>query len=267
MELVVRLVALAGILLLVQELFRRADKWAAWGAFFVLPLALAPYWVELGQVGAYRGSGAFPWVKLVSLQIGASWLTALRFTSLGRAPWALGALFLMLPLNMLEAVTEDLFGGHPAHYVLALSGILLIFSVPHPMKAIRIDSDGRYRDLQYVGMTRPWIAGYTLWNAAFVYLNFPAIAGHELAVLSSAFAIGMYKPSRWLQARTFTLATDLLAMATFPSVIIPFAETSDWASPQGENVVAGVCLALVAVYAVCIFRRRAARLAARSSQR
>lgn len=266
MELVAGLFAVAVVLVSVQALFRRAGKWAAWSAFLVLPSALAPYWVWMGQTGAYGDAGAFPWIKLVSLQVGACWLTALRFTGLGRSRWALGALFLMLPLNMLEAVTEDLFGGHAAHYLLALSGVLLIFSVPHPMKAIRIDRDGSYRDLHYVGMTRPWIAGYTLWNAAFVYLNFPAIAGHELAVLASAFAIGMIDPSRWLQARTFTLAADLLTMATFPGLIIPFTETSDWASPHGENLVAGACLAIVVVYAGYIFFRRADRVVARFSR-
>jgi hypothetical protein len=264
--LVVRLVASAVLLLLVQELFRRANRWAAWGAFLVLPLALAPYWIWLSQEGAYGDAGAFPWVKLVSLQVGASCLTALRFTPLGKSRWASGALFLMLPLNMLEAVVQDAFGGHLAHYLLGLSGILLIFSVPHPMQAIRIDADGRFRDLRYVGMTRTWVAGYTLWNAAFVYLNFPAIAGHELAVLASALAIGLYDPSRWLQSRTFTLATDTLALATFPSAIIPFAETSNWASPHGENLVAGACLAIIAVYAGYIFFRRADRVVARLSR-
>jgi hypothetical protein len=266
LDLVVGLAALAGLLILVPELFRRADKWTAWGAFFVLPLALAPYWNWLGQAGAYGEAGAFPWVKLVSVQFYACWLTALRFTPLGKSRWASGALFLMLPLNMLEAVLQDAFGGHLAHYLLGLSGILLIFSVPHPMKAIRIDTDGRYRELRYVGMTRTWVAGYTLWNAAFVYLNFPAIAGHELAVLASAFAIGMVDPSRWLQARTFTLATDLLALASFPNLIVPFTDTSHWASPHGENLVAGACLAIVAVYAGYIFFRRADRVVARYSR-
>lgn len=266
MELVAGLFAIAVVLVSVQALFRRAGKWAAWSTFLVLPLALAPFWVWMGQTGAYGDAGAFPWVKLVSLQVGACWLTALRFTALGRSRWALGALFLMLPLNMLEAVTQDAFGGHAAHYLLALSGALLIFAVPHPMQAIRIDSTGRYRDLVYVGMTRTWIVGYTLWNAAFVYLNFPAIAGHQLAALAAAFVVGMSEPHRWLQSRTFTLATDTLALATFPQ-LIPFTATATWASPVREDVVAGVCLGLALFYAGCIFRRRFERGMARFRRR
>lgn len=259
MELFVRLITVAGLLILVQELFRRAGQWAAWGVFLVLPLALTPYWAWLGQAGAYTEIGLFPWVKLVSLQVGACWLTALRFTSLGRSRWALGLLFLMLPLNMLEAITQDAFGGHLAHYLLVLTGILLVLSVPHPLRAIRIDTTDHSRELRYVGMTRTWIAGYTLWNGAFVYLNYPAIAGHQLAVLGSAFVIGMADPSRWLQSRTFTLAADLLVLATFPAVMVPFTDTSHWATPHREDITAGVCLVIAAVYAGCFFMRRGDR--------
>lgn len=259
MDLVVRLISVAVLLILVQELFRRAGKCVAWGVFLISPLVLAPYWVWLGRIGAYTGVGVFPWVKVISLQVGACWLTTLRFTALGRSRWALGSLFLMLPLNMLEAVIQDAFGGHMAHYLLVLSGILLVLSVPHPMWAIRIETADHSRDLRYIGMTRTWIGAYTLWNWAFVYLNYPAIAGHQLAVLASAFVIGMADPSRWLQSRTFTLAADLLVLATFPQVLVPFTDTSHWLSPNRENVVAGACLAMAAVYAGCYFMPRGDR--------
>jgi hypothetical protein len=256
LEFVVRLMVFAVFLFLVQELFRRAGKWAAWGVFLVLPLTLVPYWVYLGQVGVYTGFGVFPWVKLVSLQIAASWLTALRFTALGSSRWATGLLFLMLPVNMLEAITLDAFGGHLAHYLLVLTGFLLIFTVPHPMRGIRIDTADHYCELRYVGMTRTWIAGYTLWNLTFVYLNYPVITGHHVAVLASAFVVGMADPSRWLQSRTFTLAADTLVLATIPGVVIPIADTSNWASRHREDIVAGACLAAAVVYAGRFFMRR-----------
>ena len=108
-------------------------------------------------------------------------------------------------------------------------------------------------------MTRIWIVAYTVWNWAFVYLNYPAIAGHQLAVLASAFVVGMAKPSRWLQSRTFTLAADLLVLASFPGVLVPFTDTSQWVSPHREKIVAGVCLAIAVVYAGCFFMRRGDR--------
>lgn len=259
MELVARLIIVAVLLIVVQELFRRANMFAALGVFLILPMALAVYWFRMGQAGAYGNTGVFPWVKLVSLQVGACWLTALRFTFLGRYQWALGLSFVMLPLNMLEAVTQDAFGGHLAHYLLVLTGALLIFSVPHPMRAIRVDPTDRYREIRYTGMTRVWIAGYTLWNGTFVYLNYPTVAGHQMAVLASSLLIGLIKPSRWLQARTFTLATDLLMFATFPGVLVPLTDTSHWASPDREDYAAAVCLASTVAYAAWFFARRKGR--------
>lgn len=251
--LAISLFAVAGVLFLAQDVFRRSGRWVAWGAFLGLPLVLLPYWIWQGQVGVYRGTGLFPWVKLASLLFSASWLTALRFTAVGRSPWARGLMFLLLPLNMLEAITQDSFGGHLAHYLIGIMGILLIVAVPHPLRAIRIDTTGPYRDLQYVGMTRPWIIGYTLWNWAFVYLNFPEIAGHQLAVLTAALLVGLADPGRWLQARTFTLATDLLVIATFPKVVIPLTDTAHWATPARENIAAVLCLAVGILYVVCHF--------------
>jgi len=259
--LVVELLTVAILLFLVQELFRRTGKWAAWGVFLVLPMALTPYWFRLSQAGLYPEAGIFPWVKLYSLQIAACWLTALRFTSLGQLRWALGMLFLMLPINMLEAMTRDLFGGHLAHYLLVLSGGLLILSIPHPFRAIQLDTVGRYREVRYVGMTRTWIAGYSLWNAAFVYLNFPALTGHQLAVLASAFVVGMVDPTRWPQSRTFTLAFDLLVISTFQAELIPLLNTSYLASPQREDVVAVACLTIVVVCTVSYFLGRKNRSA------
>lgn len=253
MALALSLIAVGGVLYLVQEVFRRAGPWAAWGFFLVLPLLLTPYWIGLGQAGVYRGTGVFPWVKLTSLLFAANWLTALRYTALGDSRWARGGMFLLLPLNMLEAITRDATGGHVAHYLIAAMGMLLIIAVPHPLRAIQVDRTGPHRDLVYVGMTRPWIAGYTLRNWAFVYLNFPEIAGHQLAVLASAFVVGMAAPERWLQVRGFTLATDLLVLPTFPGVVIPFTDTSYWSAPDREMVAAGVCLAIGVLYTACHF--------------
>lgn len=249
MSLALYLVLLAAVLWLCQELLRRANKWIAWGIFLVLPLVLIPYWRHLSESGIYAGRGMFPWVKLASLQLAVSWLTALRFTRLGQSRGARALMFLLLPINMFEAVTLDLHGGHLAHWLLAGSGLLLIIAVPHPLWAIRVDEHGPWRDLLYVGMTRTWIVGYTLWNAAFVYLNFPEIAGHQLAVLAAPLVVGMRRPALWLQARGFTLGVDLLLMATFPELLFPLLDSASWATPGREDYVALGCLFYAAYYA------------------
>lgn len=250
MPLAVLLITLAAALYLVHEAFRRVPRWVAWGVCLGLPCILTPHWVQENQIDA------FPWVKLYSILVGACWITALRYTCLGHCRWALLASSLMLPLNILEAVVQDLCVGNLAHVFLAATGSLLAISVPYPTRVLRIEISGPQRDLHYEGLTRPWIVGYTLWNGAFVYLNFPNIAAHQAAVLAAAFVVGMIEPRLWLQARTYTLATSLLMLFTFPRFLVPLLDSSDWAAPGRENGVAVACLLLATLYVAYGFVRR-----------
>lgn len=242
MILVSELILLAIVLYFVQEWLRRATSMiSSWAVFVALPLVLTPLWLRTDQVGI------FPWIKLYSILFGACWVSAIRFTSLGQKPWALASTVVFLAANIAEAVTADVFGGHTAHFLLAVSGILLVLSLPHPLVTIRVTSKGPLRELSYEGLTREWVVGYTVWNWAFVYLNFPAIAGHQLAVLSVSLMIGMIEPRQWLQTRAYTLAIDLLVLFTFPHLIVPILDTTHWASAHRENVVAGICFVIVAL--------------------
>jgi hypothetical protein len=250
LELAFLIIALSAGLYLIQEVLRRANRWVMWSIFLGLPLILTRYWISSNV-----DVGLFPWVKLYSVIVFILWLTTLRFTSLGRHRWALAILFLMLPLNIMEAVVKDLYGAHFAHALVAITGILLVVSLPHPARAIQIDQSSPSRDLVYEGMSRTWIIAYSVWNWTFVYLNFPSIAAHQVAVLMAAFVVGMVDPRRWLQARAFTLVPDLLMLATFPRFFISLTESSYWATPHRENVVAGICLIAVSFYAVTCFAR------------
>lgn len=225
-----------------------------WTVFVAIPLVLTRHWFSTNV-----GVGLFPWVKLYSGIVFVLWLTTLRFTQLGRYRWALAALFIMLPLNILEAVAKDLYGTHLAHALVAMTGILLVIAVPHPIRAIQIDDSSPYRDLVYDGMSRTWIAAYSLWNWTFVYLNFPSIAGHQAAVLAAAMVIGMVEPRRWLQARALTLVPDLVMLATFPRFFVSLTESTYWATPHRENVAAGICLVAGLLYAVRSFVRNGNR--------
>ena len=235
------LTVLAISLFLVQEGLRRAGKWIAWGPFLLLPTVLTPYWVRSNQQVEI-----FLWVKLYTMLFGACWITGLRYTSLGRWRWPLLAVLFLLVVNVLEAVVHDLLGGRLAHYLVAISGVLLIVTLPNLLHAIRID-ESCYQDLIYHDMTRAWIAGYTLWNAAFVYLNFPVVAGHHIAVLAAAFVVGMSDPRRWLMARTYTLAFDMILLATFREFLTDLTNTSHWLTPYRENLVAALCIGVVGI--------------------
>jgi hypothetical protein len=50
MYLLLQLIALTMLLLLAQEAIRRANRWAVWGVFLVLPLILTPYWIRVNEL-------------------------------------------------------------------------------------------------------------------------------------------------------------------------------------------------------------------------
>jgi hypothetical protein len=237
------LLALAVLLFGVQEFFRRTGKGAAWGCFLVLPSLLTASWDIVGPWGL------FPWVKTYSMLVLACWLTGVRFTALGLRRWARFGAIVLAALNILEAIVKDLSGGCPAHYLNAASGVFLLVTFPFRLDAVEIDTGGGQRDIHYNGLSRLWIVGYTLWNGVFVYLNYPALTGHELAVLASALAVGLVEPRRWGQARVYTLATDLLLLAIFPWLRTGWwMDTSSWSSPLGEGLVPAANLVFMALY-------------------
>ncbi len=254
MSLMGAVVVLVIFLFGVQEFFRRTGKGAAWGFFFVLPVLLAPSWDVLDHYGL------FIWVKLHSMLVMACWLTGVRFTPLGRRKWARYGLIVLGAVNILEAIGKDLCGRSLAHYLNAASGALLLLTLPGCLGAVTIDDRGGHRDILCQGMPRSWIVGYTLWNWAFVYLNYPSFAGHQLAVLASALVVGLVEPRRWAQARVYTLTTDGLLLATFPLLPGGSMDTSSWSSLRGEYLGALAGLAFMALFtsrsAAAFLRRR-----------
>ena len=246
-----KLVALTLLFLIAQEVLRRTGKWFGWCVFFVIPILLSPYWFQHNT-----DVGLFPWVKLYTIAFSVSWLTALRFTAFGELAGARFCILLLLVFNIEEALAQDAFGGHLAHYLILLSGILLIVTLPRPLSAVQIDIAGPYRDLHFRGMTRTWIVEYTAWNGVFLFLNFPFVAGYQFAVLGAALLVGLYDPQLWLQARGYTLGISLLLLATFREPLLRWTDTSHWTHPDREDLAAAVCLGIAAGYTYRYFFRR-----------
>jgi hypothetical protein len=251
MRLLFTLTALTLLFLAAQEMLRRAGKWLTWGLFIGLPIVLTPYWFQHNP-----DVEVFPWVKLYTIAFSVSWITALRFTYLGELPWARFCMLLLLCVNIVEAVVQDTVGQHLAHYLVLLSGILLIVTLPRPLNAIQIDVAGPHRDIQYRGLTRTWIVEYTIWNAVFVYLNFPVIAGYQLATLTAPLIVGLVRPPLWLQVRGYTLGISLMLLPTFRNPLFRLIDTSDWAHHDREDLAAAACLGIVAGYTYRHFVRR-----------
>jgi len=247
-----QIIAVTVLLLLAQEALRRANRWAVWGVFLLIPLLLTPYWIRVNELGL------FSWFKYYTVFFCVCWGTALRFTSLGNRAWARSTIPLLLAVNILEAVVLDLVSHGSAHALNAAAGLLLIATMPYGRNSARIDSANCYRDLLY-GISQQWVIGYTLWNWTFVYLNYPSLTGHHTAVLAAGLIVGMNHPGRWSQTRASTLGVNLLFTATSFKGMVAWMDTSIWFNEQVGIVAAGCTLLVMTGCAVHFWLPQIAR--------
>lgn len=229
-----RVALLAFALIAFPELFRRGGKWPALIVFLALPLILTPQWFAINDFDWFQ------WVKLFSVLFCVVWGTVLRFTSMESLRWARSTIPLLLAANIVEAAINDCLAGDPAHLLNAAAGLTLIATIP--FGATRTWVSGANCDLLTV-TSRTWIVGYTIWNGTFVYLNYPELAGHHVAVLGATLVVGMFAPHRWTQARAHTLGLHLMLSASAYRDVCDWLPTSDW-----KNEVAGLTVATVSCW-------------------
>jgi hypothetical protein len=243
MHVAFKVIALTVILILLQELLRRAGKWVLWTLFVAVPLALTPYWISVNDFDP------FVWIKIYSVCACVLWGVTLRFTRLGTSPLARLGIPLLLAGNIFEATALDMFGSGLAHALNVAVGVLLIAILPYDEASTRIASENPCRDA-HLGTTRGWICAYTLWNWTFVYLNYPAYIGQHTAVLLSAAVLAMFRPHLWAQARACTLGLMLIGMATFDAALLSWMDTSDWSKASVGLAAAEIALAFTTGYTV-----------------
>jgi hypothetical protein len=237
--------ALAVVLFLLQAVVRRAGLWLATGVYFVLPAALTAYWLRANDYGL------FPWVKVYTVLFCAFYGSVLRFTPLGQRRAARVFIPVLLGLNILEAAALGFIEGGFANVLNSVAGLALVATLPRTADAVRVA--GRTRDL-HLGVSRLWVVGYTVWNWAFVYLNYPEFTGHHIAVLGAALVVGMIDPRRWTQARAYTLGGYFIAVLTF-GPLLGRIETSHWSDPR---VALGAAIVSALVAAGCVWQSRTA---------
>jgi hypothetical protein len=230
-------------LLVAQEALRRASRWIVWGVFLLLPLALTPYWIQINELGL------FSWFKFYTVFFCVCWGTVLRTTWLGRRGWARATIALLLAVNITEAVVVDLVASGSAHALNAAAGLLLIATMSYGKHSTRIDLANCYRDLCY-GVSRRWVIGYTLWNWAFVYLNYPSLTGHHTAVLTAGLIVSLVHPRRWSQTRASTLGVNLLFTATCYRDMLAWLDTTAWVDERVGMAASGIALVFMSGYAI-----------------
>jgi len=248
MTLIFVLILWTVLLVIAQELLRSSPPWLFWILFLVVPLLSIPrYIANPFEVGW------FPWIKLVTVLVCLNWFAAIRTERLAYLPWVGWSVYLLLSINIVEAILRDEQAGTWANILSGIAGVLVILTLrisEHP-----VEVSGPRRELLFSPTTRWWILEYTLWNWAFVYLNFPEISGHQLAVLLAAAIPAMWRPARWLQARAITLGISAMSLATFPELVVPAMDTATWSTPTRRMIVAIVSVSLAISYTIRLAHR------------
>lgn len=245
MDAALLVLALAAVLFALQHALWCSGPLAATGAFLVLPLALTPYWIR------ESGFDAFLWIKLFSIVFCLCYGSVVRFTQLNK--WRAARLFItvLLALNILEAAALSLYEGGVANLLNTVAALALVLALPWNSNAATVDG-GERREPHY-HVSRLWLVGYTVWNAALVYLNYPELTGHTVAVLGVPLVVGLFDPRRWLFARAVTLGLYLFALASFRPWMMAQLDTTDWRDPTVGLLAA---LVSVAVAVLCVWQSR-----------
>ena len=208
MNTIALIAAYGGLLLLVNEFFRRS-KWANL-AWVVVPVLLTPWWLVVA-----RGADWFHWAKSFLLIGSAVIISFQRFVA-PTSPFVKAARKGMFLTNIVAAIALDARAAtDPAHAINAVTGVVLCFGMADSSTQY-VDRDG-YKDSHW-DLGWFWIFGYTFWNWALLRMSYPDIAVCQIAVLAVpvvvALALGR---SAWGQARSYTVSALVISMMTLPT--------------------------------------------------
>jgi hypothetical protein len=226
-----------------QEMLRRCRLSVMWGFFFLAPLVLTPFWI------ATNDFDPFPWIKIYSLMFCVSWGSWLRFTPAGDKVFLRRTILWLLAANIVEALALDVLGTGTAHNLNAVAGILLLATMPWSARHVQVDRASRSQDIR-CDLPLGWIVGYTLWNLAFVYLNYPELAGHHVAVLSAALILARLDRGLWVQARAASLGLHLLLLPNNYAGMLAVHDATGWVDRRLAIVAAAISCTWLAVHAL-----------------
>ncbi len=164
-------IAATGVFALLVD---RSRWWGHLAAYLLLPTAILA-WTVLNTAA----SSAFVYLKFPSVCLGALLIGALRHKGLADFHGWRTVGYLVLVINIAEAVgfeIYDVLASTPEHdfggnLFNATAGIILILTQAYP-RFIRVDRSRPDHNLHYdVGL--PWVLTYVVWNFTFVYGTIP----------------------------------------------------------------------------------------------
>lgn len=232
-------IAVLAALVILNEITRRF-KWAALVMYLIVPIALTIFvWPKT----AVRGSGDwFPIVKTLSALAGVLGFMVIRYTKAGKNKWVLLFPFLILAINIAEAVYRDIevfmnyagkpgvfnqidglyMQGGPWNIMNAVAGIFLILTITGWF-GIKV-ADTKSRDMIWPDQLWFWVVAYDLWNLSYCYncISTRAMYAGFLLLISCTIAEFFIERGAYLQHRAQTLALWAMFSVTF----------SDYANPD-----------------------------------
>ncbi|HRY82345.1 MAG TPA: DUF5692 family protein [Candidatus Moranbacteria bacterium] len=236
-------------LLLSQEIFRRFPKFTL-AFFIVLPIILITYLID----NKIRMDW-FSLTKIFSVTFAIIWFSIFRLTSFGETKFAKNGIYLILVINIFEAIAKDVLSGGVAHYFNAAAGILSIITL-NKINSINTTKD-KNLDVNWEGMTLFWIIGNTIWDWTFIYLNYPSVSAHHIAVLGAPLIIAFFNKGRWLQARVLTLGAYLFFLfLTLNSKFIPHIYSISWGNKSFGFFLAFSSLVFMIIYTIFFLRSK-----------
>lgn len=187
-------------------------------------------------------------MKVYSVVVAAAWLQVLKLGGNAERSGIRTVAAALLAVNILEAVIA---GACRGGYLAAVAGLLLIATQAAP-EAIRVERSGRAIDVHYQ-LGAGWIAAYTCWNLAFIWVTAPAFVAFAIAHLVGPLVAARGRAERWIQARVVGLALLMTVRMTAPHA--PWiAAVPTWRSPVAADVLAALAVVMAGWGAVRTFR-------------
>lgn len=167
--------------------------------------------------------------------------------------WPLWILFLILNLNIIEAMLQDISGGN---YFNAVCGLILCLTIPLPTRHWRVGkNDGKNTFAEILAdLPLAWCLLYVTWNAAFVYGENAGYFASSLCILilPEIWILFKKRVDLWLMARVYTLAVHLLIRACY-DIFTPVMDSSAWMNESVLYYWGAVNLVLHLAYLVVWF--------------
>ena len=226
------------------EFIRRSNFYVSLLVFLAVPAGLTLYWSLAGIE-----TTAFMYAKIYSVSFGSLVISALRFLDLAKFRWARFIAYLVLFINILEAILTEYHDGGRLNVI---AGGLLLLTMAHP-RFIRVDPSDTGKNLQYeLGMG--WVLSYVLWNFVFVYGTNPPgeptgeWAAFALVHLSVPLLLMRGRSEMFIQVRAYSLTLLMFLAVSAPYEPFLF-RVPDWHNPLVSLILRAASLAL-AVYLV-----------------